>query len=116
MSIYHISGPVGSRFERVRLRLCAYTPLHYDEQDKLKVVIQVIDQECLIAEDPISIEYLPQEDLTEFLNCSTIQGWSIKIDPTEASLVEHREKVRVQAAKYQREKSHGANRTSSTAR
>ena len=94
MNSYIIDGPAGGRFERVRLRLCAYTPLHYDEQEKLKVVLQVIDHTDLIAEDPIVIDYLTPENLTNFLDCSTLEGWVISPDPTELSLAQHREKTK----------------------
>ena len=69
---YLASGPKGTRFEGVKLRLVAQRILDHYDHGQLKVVLQVPG----IPESPIAEEFLTPLALVQWMSQSRRDGWS----------------------------------------
>lgn len=67
-------GPKGTKFEKVRVRFFAQKLK--SEPDKLKVVIQAIENE-VIAEDPIYQGFQSENEVKQYIEKSREAGWFI---------------------------------------
>ena len=72
--VYTASGPSGTRYADVRLRIVAQRIQGHPDQDKLKTVIQVPG----IPEDPLAEQFLTPLELAEWISESRRQGWSLE--------------------------------------
>jgi hypothetical protein len=77
MISYLATGPAGTKFEHVRLRIAAQPIKAHPEQGKLKTVIQVMEGSLPVAEDPITEAFLTPLDLVVYLSQSRREGWEI---------------------------------------
>lgn len=78
---YQVTGPAGTRFADVRLRLIAYHPqdARLAGDSRLKVVLQSMDGSGMpIAEDPILSERMTALDLVGAMSISRRQGWGFE--------------------------------------
>ena len=66
---YLASGPKGTRFEGVKLRLVAQRILDHYDHGQLKAVLQV-------PESPIAEEFLTPLALVQWMSQSRRDGWS----------------------------------------
>ena len=78
MSAYIATGPAGSKFANVRLRIHAQKIRTHPNPDELKTTIQVMDGSDPIAEDPITEAYLTPLELLDYLSQSSREGWDIE--------------------------------------
>lgn len=70
---YLATGPAGTRYENVKLRIVAQRVQGHPDQDKLKTVVQVPG----IPESPIAEQFLTPLELVGWLSESRRQGWGI---------------------------------------
>jgi len=81
-----IEGPAGTRFAGVKMRLAALSVADYPEEDKLKVVLQVVlpngRPDVL---DPISVDWLTPAGLDNYIEESKLAGWKFSSDSTSDS-------------------------------
>lgn len=67
-----------ARRGNIHLRVVAYQPLHEPmPEDHVRVVVQVVDRNRPIAEDPIHVENMPIHSLYQALDTSRAEGWDI---------------------------------------
>lgn len=79
MIAYRASNPL---WPRVRLRVLAYHPSKEPQGGPLRVVVQVVDREQVVAEDPILACRMTELELLVFLNESREQGWELLWEDT----------------------------------
>ena len=70
---YIATGPAGTRYEGVNLRIVAQRIQGHPDQDKLKTVVQVPG----IPEDPLAEQFLTPLELVAWISESIRQGWSL---------------------------------------
>jgi hypothetical protein len=75
---YIATGPTGTRYEDVTLRIVAYQLVGYPEKDKLKVVLQAIDETGPIVESPVAEGFKTPLELNAYLSESRREGWGIE--------------------------------------
>lgn len=88
MIAYHCTGPQGTRFSGVRLRLVVYTPHRGPATGKLKCVLQAMKARTPIAEDPILVDYLTPLELLQAMSDSRWEGWTFEFDYALAAMLE----------------------------
>ena len=71
---YIATGPAGTPWARVRLRIHAQALSMHPDRDRLKTVVQVPG----IPEDPIFIAFLTPLELAFFLSDSRREGWELE--------------------------------------
>jgi hypothetical protein len=71
---YLATGPAGTRFSAVRLRLHAQRLRNHPDQERLKVVVQVHG----IPEDPIYTDFMTPLELAFLVSDSRREGWEME--------------------------------------
>ena len=70
---------------RIQLRIVAYRPrLDPVPSGHLRVVVQMVDEDQPIAEDPLHIEIMSLLELARALHLSRFEGWDLEPWPGEA--------------------------------
>ena len=75
-----VEGPDGSKWAGVKMRLAALTVQDYPEEDKLKVVLQVMVDDRPDALHPIAVDWLSRPALDNYVEESILEGWKISKD------------------------------------
>jgi hypothetical protein len=77
MSAWIATGPAGSRYQNVQLRVHAMFETFRDD-GLLRVTVQTFDRRGrLLALDPILIDRMSPQDFDDYLQQSRAQGWSM---------------------------------------
>jgi hypothetical protein len=77
---YEVRAPQGSPWEKAQLRLFVGSVQGYHETDVFKVALQVVEGKEVIAEDPLSIDYLSGVGVDNFIQESILEGWKISLE------------------------------------
>jgi len=77
---YDVQAPMGSTWEKAKLRLFVGEVQGYHEADTFKVALQVVEGKEVIAEDPLSIDYLSSVGVDNFIQESILEGWKITLE------------------------------------
>ena len=88
MIAYLCTGPEGTCWERVRLRLVIYTPFRGPATGKLKCVVQAMKARTPVAEDPLAVDYLTPLELVHAMSESRREGWVFEFDHALAARLE----------------------------
>ena len=70
---YTATGPAGTRYAGVHLRIVAQRIQGHPDQDRLKTVVQMPG----IPEDPLAEQFLTPLELVAWISESIRQGWSL---------------------------------------
>ena len=88
MIAYRCTGPQGTRFAEVHLRLVVYTPMKGPDTGKLKCVLQAMRARTPVAEDPLLVDYLTPLELVKAMSTSRQEGWDFEFDYALAALLD----------------------------
>lgn len=78
---YSVLGPIGSRFERVGMRLVAFPVKAHPDPSQWKVLLQVMEGGKALVEHPVHVEWMTPFDLVVAISQSIRDGWDITPAP-----------------------------------
>lgn len=75
---YIATGPTGTPWASLRLRIHAQRLENHPDQDRLKTVVQVCENGEVLVEDPIVTYFLTPLELVVWLSDSRRDGWELE--------------------------------------